>query len=59
MAHDEKSGAAVPPPSPTVRRTYSPPRLERFGTIRELTLGAGQQNNFDGGHPPGHNRSRL
>lgn len=41
------------------KRVYSPPKLERLGTIRELTRGLGQNNFFDGGHPPGQNKSRL
>jgi len=50
----DKSGARTP-----VRKVYSPPKLERLGTIRELTRGAGQQNSFDGGQPPGLNKSRV
>ena len=45
---------------PVVRkRQYVPPKLERLGTIRELTRGAGKTNNMDGGHPPGQNKSQL
>lgn len=42
-----------------VKRPWIPPKLETFGTIAELTRGAGSHNNFDGGHPPGQNKSRL
>jgi hypothetical protein len=45
--------------APTPRRPYAPPKLERLGTIRELTRGLGQNNQFDGGHPPGQNKSIL
>lgn len=53
MADHEKSGKA------STRREYVPPKLERLGTIRDLTRGAGVNNNFDGSHPPGQNKSRL
>jgi hypothetical protein len=41
------------------KREYVPPRLEKLGTIRDLTRGAGQMNNFDNEHPPGQNKSRI
>ena len=41
------------------KRPYVPPRLERLGTIADLTRGPGQQNQFDGGFPPGQNKSIL
>lgn len=41
------------------KREYVPPRLEKLGTIRDLTRGAGDNNNFDGSHPPGQNKSRI
>jgi hypothetical protein len=41
------------------KRAYVPPRLERLGTLEELTQGAGMNNNFDGASPPGQNKSRL
>jgi len=44
---------------PPAKRPYVPPRLERLGTIAELTRGPGQRNQFDGGHPPGQNKSIL
>ena len=44
------------PPAPA-RREYTPPKLERLGTIDELTQGAGNNNQFDGSHPPGQNKS--
>jgi hypothetical protein len=54
--HDAKDHAEGSPPA---KRKYVPPKLERLGTIRELTRGEGQNNNFDGLHPPGQNKSRL
>lgn len=44
---------------PSARREYQPPKLERLGTIRDLTRGAGANNDFDGVHPPGQNKSRF
>jgi hypothetical protein len=41
------------------KRPYVPPRLERLGTIRDLTQGSGQSSNFDNTHPPGQNKSAL
>lgn len=41
------------------KRKYVTPKLERLGTIRDLTRGLGQNNDFDGAHPPGQNKSRL
>jgi hypothetical protein len=41
------------------KREYVPPKLERLGTIRELTQGLGQNNRFDGANPPGQNKSIL
>jgi hypothetical protein len=41
------------------RRVYDPPKLERLGTIRDLTQGLGMNNAFDGGHSPGQNKSTL
>jgi hypothetical protein len=41
------------------KREYVPPKLETLGTIRELTRGPGANNNFDGEHPPGQNKSRF
>ena len=41
------------------KREYVAPKLERLGTIRDLTRGLGVNNQFDGGHPPGQNKSIL
>jgi hypothetical protein len=41
------------------KRKYVPPKLEKLGTIRDLTRGLGNNNQFDGGHPPGQNKSIL
>ncbi|MEA2238294.1 MAG: hypothetical protein QOC81_3018 [Thermoanaerobaculia bacterium] len=38
---------------------WQTPKIETFGTIADLTRGAGQDNNFDGAVPPGQNKSRL
>lgn len=51
-------GAAAPG-EPPAKREYVPPKLERLGTIRELTQGLGNNNQFDGSHPPGQNKSVL
>lgn len=59
MSQKRNVDAAPSSTASAVRKVYVPPRLERFGTIRELTLGPGFNNNFDGAHPPGHNKSRM
>ncbi len=41
------------------KREYVPPRLERLGTIRDLTRGEGKNNVVDSSHPPGQNKSRF
>ena len=41
------------------KRKYVQPKLERLGTIRELTHGDGMSGMIDGLHPPGQNKSRL
>lgn len=41
------------------KRPYVSPKLEKLGTIRDLTRGPGNNNNFDGSHPPGQNKSLL
>ncbi len=41
------------------KREYVPPKLERLGTIRDLTHGTGKTANFDNTHPPGQNKSLL
>jgi hypothetical protein len=45
--------------APMAKRPYTPPKLERLGTIRELTRGLGMNNTFDGANPPGQNKSIL
>jgi hypothetical protein len=47
------------PQQPPGKREYVMPRLERLGTIRDLTRGLGKNNVMDGGHPPGQNKSRM
>ncbi|MFL6248129.1 MAG: lasso RiPP family leader peptide-containing protein [Thermoanaerobaculia bacterium] len=47
-------GAEKPP-----KRPYLPPKLERLGTIAELTRGEGVNNQFDGSIPPGQNKSII
>jgi hypothetical protein len=44
---------------PSPKRKYATPKMERLGTIRDLTEGAGMNNRFDGGSPPGQNKSLL
>lgn len=41
------------------RRQYIVPKLERLGTIRELTMGLGMAGQRDNEHPPGQNKSVL
>jgi hypothetical protein len=41
------------------KREYVKPKLERLGTIGELTRGEGANNQFDGTHPPGQNKSII
>ena len=41
------------------KRRYIAPKLERLGTLVELTRGLGESNQFDGSHPPGQNNSIL
>jgi hypothetical protein len=55
----DPSSPAAGPASAPLRRPYTPPTLERLGTIRDLTRGLGDNNQFDGGHPPGQNKSIL
>jgi hypothetical protein len=45
--------------APIPRRDYVPPKLERLGTIRDLTQGLGMNKQFDGGSIPGQNKSTL
>jgi hypothetical protein len=48
-------GATGQPP----KRPYVAPKIERLGTIGELTEGLGNNNQFDGSHPPGQNKSII
>lgn len=60
--HPRESRDAEPPPNhgkPPSKRPYVAPKLERLGTIGELTHGAGNNNQFDGSHPPGQNKSII
>src|SRR5688500_13517614 len=43
----------------TEKRQYIAPKLERLGTIGELTQGEGANNQLGGGHPHGRNKSIL
>lgn len=47
------------PQQPREKREYVKPKLERLGTIRDLTRGLGQRNYFDNEHPPGQNKSLV
>lgn len=51
MADDQK------PEKASSRREYVPPKLERLGTIRDLTYGLGSMSIMDNAHPPGQNKS--
>lgn len=53
----QDDGSRLPAAAP--KREYVPPKLERLGTIRELTHGTGKVANFDATHPPGQNKSAL
>jgi len=66
MTPRDEGRSEVPPDSgrkadrrPTEKRPYVAPKLERLGTIGELTQGEGNNNQFDGSHPPGQNKSIL
>jgi hypothetical protein len=49
-----------PPAShPSAKREYAPPKLEKLGSIRELTRGIGMTDRFDNTNPPGQNKSQL
>lgn len=56
---DAVKGDATHRGSSPAKRPYVAPKLETLGSIRDLTRGAGSNNNFDGSHPPGQNKSRL
>jgi hypothetical protein len=53
MADDQKHENA------SSKREYKPPKLERLGTIRDLTHGSGKDGDRDQVHPPGLNKSVL
>ena len=53
-AESAANGEGTPP-----KRRYVAPKLERLGTIGELTRGEGVNNQFDGSHPPGQNKSII
>ena len=38
---------------------YIAPKLEKLGTIRDLTRGSGREGAFDTTNPPGLNKSRI
>ena len=60
--HPRESRDAERPPNdgePPSKRPYVAPKLERLGTIGELTQGLGNNNQFDGSHPPGQNKSII
>jgi hypothetical protein len=60
MSSEEKvDSPAVAPDAAEGRRPWVKPQLETFGTISELTGGVGMNNQFDGGHSPGQNKSVL
>lgn len=44
---------------PGGKRPYVAPKLEKLGTIRDLTQGPGMQGQFDNTNPPGQNKSTL
>jgi hypothetical protein len=48
---------AVSTDEKSIKRPYVAPKIERLGTILELTQGLGNNNQFDGSHPPGQNKS--
>jgi len=41
------------------KRKYVMPKLERLGTIRDLTRGLGMTAKFDGATAPGQNKSAV
>jgi hypothetical protein len=41
------------------KREYIAPKLEKLGTIRDLTRGTGMAGAFDSQNPPGQNKSSL
>jgi hypothetical protein len=57
MTPDPNSTAEHAPTPP--RREYIPPKLERLGTIRDLTQGLGMSGDRDSEHPPGQNKSLI
>lgn len=61
MSQDKEQTVVTQEPAetPRARRPWVTPELETFGTISDLTAGLGKNNNFDGGHSPGQNKSLL
>ncbi|HEX6640634.1 MAG TPA: lasso RiPP family leader peptide-containing protein [Thermoanaerobaculia bacterium] len=57
MTRRDPSSGEQAPTAP--RREYVPPKLERLGTIRDLTQGLGMNGDRDSEHPPGQNKSLL
>jgi hypothetical protein len=57
MTRDQNPTAEHAPAAP--RREYIPPKLERLGTIRDLTQGLGMNGSNDSEHPPGQNKSLI
>jgi hypothetical protein len=56
---DDRSERPVDRAEAPSKRSYVAPKLERLGTIGELTRGLGVNNQFDGSHPPGQNKSII
>jgi hypothetical protein len=41
-----------------IKRTYEPPVLRSYGTLRDITLHVGKEGHPDGGKKP-HNRTHM
>lgn len=60
MTPKDEGPSQVPPVSGgSKKRHYIGPKLERLGTIREMTRGLGMAGTLDNEHPPGLNKSTL
>ena len=61
MTPRDEGPSGVPPVSggSSKKRHYIAPKLERLGTIREMTQGLGMAGTLDNEHPPGLNKSTL
>jgi hypothetical protein len=60
MTPRDEGPSAVPSGSGnSEKRRYTAPKLERLGTIGELTQGLGMDGTLDSQHPPGQNKSTL